>query len=103
VFKKIGFNIFSIVKKVYLSTFNFMIGKQHRTILRLYVHMMALLLWLVFPYAYFSGVICPLVTGIVEVNAESVFFAFIIVFVPLVVACLVKFQMAFLLKKWMQT
>lgn len=89
---KIILGIFNFIKRIYLWVFNFMIGKETKKFSRFFVHMMMVVLFVFFPYAYINAFV-QLLTSEVEFTIERLFFMIVGVLVPVVLTCVVKLMM----------
>ena len=70
-----------------------MIGTRKSKVLRLYVHLVTLVLFM-YIYFYISDIV-RFIAGRYEINAESLIFTVIATIVPVIFACMVKGMMHF--------
>ena len=91
IFKKALLGAYNFIKKIYLWIFNFMADGQKRKPYRFYVHMMAILLLLVYPYAYISIFIHIFQTGAAII--DYLYSIFMATLGPVILALMVKFMM----------
>jgi len=92
--KKALFTFIGSIKKIYLWIFNFMVGKEERKAIRLFVHVMTIQLF-AYPYVYFRAIVLMLLAETSELSVANLNFAIFGAILPVVLLYGTRFMMTF--------